>query len=154
MTELSEGKVMARKQKDEGVSPTNGEILPPARHVAPMRTPADVTAERKRLYRAAINGRVTVEEAAKLSFMLTGIRADLEADRPPQLEQIRGPCVDTIIINGVPSGDFLPKEEIDRLKSQFIEAPPAHIAGGPPMLKVFDGDAVEPEPDSEPSSAA
>ena len=38
--------------------------------------------ERKRLYRASINGKVSVEEAAKLSYMISGIRADLEADKP------------------------------------------------------------------------
>ena len=142
---------MARKRKTEGVPSTDqGEVLPPARFVAPLRKPADCTMERKRLYRAAINGRISIEEAAKLSYVLTSIRSDLEADQPPQIDQTRGPCVDTVVIHGVPSGTFLPKEEIDRLNSQFIEAPPAHIAG--PPMRVFDGDVVEP--DSEPSSAA
>jgi hypothetical protein len=106
--------------------------------------------ERKRLYRAVINGRVPVDEAAKLNYILTGIRNDLEADQPPQIDQIRGPCVDTVVIQGVPSGTFLPQEEIDRLNSQFIEQPPAHMAA-PPMLRVFDGDVVEAD---EPPSAA
>jgi hypothetical protein len=143
---------MGRKRKDEGVPSTDtAEVYPPARFVAPLRKPADCTMERKRLYRAAINGRISIEEAAKLSYVLTSIRSDLEADQPPQIDQTRGPCVDTVVIHGVPSGTFLPREEIDRLNSQFIEQPPAHITG-PPMLKVFDGDVVEP--DSEPSSAA
>ena len=116
MTEPNEDKPLGRKRKDEGVS---CEILPPARHVAPLRTPADVTMERKRLYRLAMNGKVSVDEVAKLSYVLTTIRTDLESDRPPQLDQITGPCVDTIIINGVEPGTFLPKEEIDRLKSQL-----------------------------------
>jgi hypothetical protein len=143
---------MGRKRKDEGVPSTDtAEVYPPARFVAPLRKPADCTMERKRLYRAAINGRISIEEAAKLSYVLTSIRSDLEADQPPQIDQTRGPCVDTVIITGVARGEFLPKDEIDRLNSQFIEAPPAHIAG-PPMLKVFDGDVVKP--DSEPSSVA
>ena len=138
---------MGRKRKDEGVPSTDtAEVFPAARHVAPLRKPADVTRERKRLYRATLNGRVPVEEAARLSYLLTGIRNDLEADQPPQIDQTRGPCVDTVVIHGVPSGTFLPKEEIDRLNSQFIEQPPAHIAG-PPMLKVFDGDVVEADQD-------
>ena len=97
-----------------------------------------------------MNGKVSVDEVAKLSYVLTTIRTDLESDRPPQLDQITGPCVDTIIVNGVEPGTFLPKEEIDRLKSQFIEQPPAHIAGGPPMLKVFDRDDEPSTDDSEP----
>jgi hypothetical protein len=143
---------MGRKRKSEGVPSTGqGEVLPAARHVAPLRKPADVTRERKRLYRATLNGRISVEEAARLSYLLTGIRNDLEADAPPDIEQAPGGyVVDTVIINGVPPGTFLPKEEIDRLNSQFIEAPPAHLAARP-MLKVFDGEA---DHDSEPSSAA
>ena len=146
---------MGRKRKNAEVSSTDkAEVLPPARHVAPLRRPADVTLERKRLYRAVINGRVPVDEAAKLNYILTGIRADLEADQPPQIEQtIHGPCVTSVVIHGVPSGTFLPQEEIDRLNSQFIEQPPAHIAG-PPMLKVFDGEAVEADQKPEPPQAA
>ena len=145
---------MGRKRKDEGVPSTDtAEVYPPARFVAPLRRPADVTTERKRLYRAVINGRVPVDEAAKLNYILTGIRNDLEADQPPQIDQTRGPCVDTVIIQGVPSGTFLSKDEIDRLNSQFIEQPPAHIAG-PPMLKVFDGEAVEADQKPEPPQAA
>ena len=41
---------MGRKRKDEGVPSTDkAEVLPAARHVAPLRKPADVTMERKRL---------------------------------------------------------------------------------------------------------
>ena len=97
---------MARKRKDEGVPQADrGEVLPPARFVAPLRKPADVTMERKRLYRAVLNGRVPVDEAAKLNYMLNGIRADLEADAPPNIDQVPGGyVVDTVVINGVPSG--------------------------------------------------
>jgi hypothetical protein len=151
MTEPSGSKSMARKRKTEGVPSTDqGEVLPPARFVAPLRKPADCTMERKRLYRAAINGRISIEEAAKLSYVLTSIRSDLEADQPPQIDQTRGPCVTSVVIHGVPSGEFLPQEEIDRLNSQFIEQPPAHLTG-PPMLKVFDGEANQ---DPEPPQAA
>lgn len=141
---------MARKRKDEGVPQADrGEVLPPARFVAPLRKPADVTMERKRLYRAVLNGPVPVDEAAKLNYMLNGIRADLEADAPPNIDQVPGGyVVDTVVINGVPSGTFLPQEEIQRLKSQFVEVPPAHIAG-PPMLKVYDNgddDFEQPPP--------
>ena len=123
-------------------------------NVMPLRRPADVTRERKRLYRAVLNGKVTPDEGARLSYMLTSIRNDLEADQPPQIEQAPGGyVVDTVIINGVPPGTFLAKEEIDRLNSQFIEQPPAHIAG-PPMLKVFDGDVAEADQDLESPSAA
>jgi hypothetical protein len=152
MTEPIRVKRMSRKRKTNEVpSDDTAEVYPAARHVAPLRKPADVTRERKRLYRATLNGRISVEEAARLSYLLTGIRNDLEADAPPQIDHTRGPCVDTVVIHGVPSGTFLPKEEIDRLNSQFIEQPPAHITG-PPMLKVFEGDVVEPDP--EPSSTA
>jgi len=152
VTELIEVKPMGRKRKNAEVPSTDkAEVLPRARHVAPLRKPADVTLERKRLYRAVINGRVPVDEAAKLNYILTGIRADLEADQPPQIEQtIHGPCVTSVVIHGVPSGTFLPQEEIDRLNSQFIAQPPAHITG-PPMLKLFDGEADQ---DPEPPSAA
>ena len=86
--------------------------------------------------------------------MLTSIRSDLEADAPPQIDQAPGGfVVDTVIINGVAPGTFLPKEEIDRLNSQFVEVARAHIAG-PPMLRVFDGDVVSRAgQDPEPSSA-
>ena len=85
---------------------------------------------------------------------MTGIRNDLEADAPPDIEQaLGGYVVDTVIINGVPPGTFLPKEEIDRLNSQFAEVPPAHISG-PPLLRVFDGDVVEADQDPEPPQAA
>src|SRR4051812_18969445 len=57
MTELSADKSMARKRKTDGVSLDKAqEVLPEARFVAPLRKPADVTMERKRLYRAVING--------------------------------------------------------------------------------------------------
>ena len=146
---------MSRKRKtDEVPSNDTAEVYPRARHVAPLRKPADVTRERKRLYRATINGRISVEEAARLSYLLTGIRNDLEADAPPDIEQaLGGYVVDTVIINGVPPGTFLPKEEIDRLNSQFAEVPPAHISG-PPLLRVFDGDVVEADQDPEPPQAA
>ncbi len=100
-----------------------------------------------------MNGRISVDEVAKLSYVLTTIRADLEADQPPEIKEINGLHVDTINVYGVEPGKFLPKEEIDRLKSQFIEKPPAHIAGGLPMLKVYDNTAVE-DPDPDPSEAA
>ena len=125
---------MPRKPKSEV-------IPPPARFVAPLKTPGDVTMERKRLYRAA--GRISIDEAAKLSYVLTTIRADLEADQPPEIKEINGLHVDTVIVNGVPSGEFLAPEEIDRLKSQFIEQPPPHIAGGVPMLKLYDRNDVD-----------
>ena len=106
------------------------------------------------MYRAVINGRIPVDEAAKLNYILTGIRADLEADQPRDIDQAPGGYfVDTVIINGVPPGTFLPIEEIQRLESQFIEQLPTHMAA-PPMLKVYDGDVVEADQDSEPSSAA
>ena len=143
---------MARRRKsEEGVPSTQqGEVLPEARFVAPLRKPGDVTKERKRLYRAVINGRISPDNAARLSYMLTSIRSDLEADTPPVIDQIRGPCVTSVVIHGVPSGTFLPKEEVDRLNSQFVEQPPAHITGRP-MLKLLDGEA---EQDPEPPQAA
>ena len=63
---------MGRKRKDAEVpAPDKAEVFPAARHVAPLRKPADVTRERKRLYRATINGRISADEAARLSYMLT-----------------------------------------------------------------------------------
>ena len=116
---------MGRKRKDEGYpQPKAAEVLPEARFVAPLRKPTDVT----RSENACIARQLTANlarEAARLSYMLTSIRSDLEADAPPQIDQTRGPCVDTVIIHGVPTGTFLPKEEIERLNSQFIEQPPA-----------------------------
>ena len=129
---------MGRKRKDEGVPSTDtAEVLPPARFVAPLRRPADVTMERKRLYRAVINGRVPVDEAAKLNYILTGIRTDLEADQPPQIDQTpRSVCRHGRHPRRAVAALSCRKEEIDRLNSQFIEQPPAHIAG-PPMLKAL-----------------
>ena len=124
-------------------------LLPEARFVRPMRKPADITAERKRLYRAAINGRVSVEEAARLSFILTSIRADLEADQPEISQTPQGPFVSEIHIHGVPPGTFLSQEEVDRLAAQHApplpEAPPSR-----PMLRLFENEDVDdvelPEP--------
>ena len=142
---------MGRKRNSEEAPPANqGEVLPPARHVMPLRKPSDVTMEQKRIYRAALNGKIGTDELTRYTYALKEIRAGLEADAPPQIDQTtRGPCVEAVIINGVPHGTFLPQEEIDRLNSQFIEPPPAHIAG-PPMLKVFDNvdddDSEQPPP--------
>ena len=96
------------------------------------------------MYQGCLNGRVPVDEAAKLNYMLTGIRTDLEADEPPQIDQTRRPLSSTRSSStACRRGTFLPKEEIDRLNSQFVEQPPAHIAG-PPMLKVFDVMSTRP----------
>ena len=144
---------MGRKRKDEGGTLYDkAEVWPAARHVAPLRKPADVTAERKRLYRAVLNGRVSPGRGCPALLPPTSIRSDLEADMPPQIDHAPGGyVVDTVIINGVAPGTFLPKEEIDRLNSQFVEVPPAHIAG-PPMLKVFDN--VDDDTGEEPPPQA
>ena len=147
-------------------------MFPPARLVAPLKTPGDVTTERKRLYRLTVNGKVAVEEAAKLSYMLTGIRADLEADMPPVIEHGPdiGPIVDTINIIGVPSGwsvtnlfgseAHIPTETLHRLRellpadaflppseTGFLSPPPAP-SDLRPYLRIVDGtdDAPDPPP--------
>jgi hypothetical protein len=137
---------MGRKRKVEGVPP---EIQPPARHVTPLRHPGDVSRERQRLYRLVLNGKITVEEGAKLSYILTSIRADLEADLPPDIALAPGGyVVDTVNIIGVPSGTFLTKEEVEASLSQFAPEPPpsGSITRALPMLKVYESAEEDEEP--------
>ena len=47
--------------------------------------------------------------------------------------------VDTVIVDGVAPGTFLPKEEME---PEFASAP---TSAGPPLLRVADGDVVEAE---------
>ena len=71
---------MARKRKDEGY-PQQKCCRRRAMSRRSERQPR-APLERKRVYRTTESGKVAVEEAAKLSYMLTGIRTDLEADTP------------------------------------------------------------------------
>ena len=170
MTELLEDKTLARKRKDEGSPPDQmQELLPAARHVAPLNKPGDVTKERKRLYRATINGKIAADEAARLNFMLTGIRADLEADMPPVIEHGPdiGPVVDTINIVGVPSGwsvtnlfgseAHIPTETLHKLRELLPAdafAPPSETgflsppspSDVRPFLRLLDNDTPETPP--------
>ena len=109
----------------------------PARHAMPLNTPQNVLRELTRLYRMGLNGKIQPDEMTKFAFVLREIRAGLEAIAPPTLDHVEGLVVDTVIINGVPSGTFLSKEEIDRLNSQFVETPPPHISSLP-MLRVIE----------------
>ena len=130
-----------RRGPTPGNSPNGGEVLPPARHVAPLRTPADCTTERKRLYRAYLNGKVSIEEAAKLSYMIGGIRADLETDAI--IDQPGAVFQTEITITGVPCGG-----QVDEETGKIIYAD-GELATLPP----YAGFVATPEfPEAEPSA--
>ena len=124
--------LLSRHRKLELILP-NGTVDRPAKftkNTAKLNTPRAITREMARLYRSVHNGKVQIEAATRLVFILDkiGHRLDGEAQADPTQSGYR---VDTIIVTGVPSGEMLSIEEIRRLESQFTEQPPAPVMGEP-----------------------
>lgn len=146
--------------------PKEKDGYPAARHVAPLRTPADVTQERKRLYRATINGHVNVEDAAKLSYMLGAIRADLESDNPVIEQAENGGFGSNVTVNVVtvpreafvtPSGGLADAETAQMLwdehRKREAEAGLPLLPPSRPLLKVLDGEIEDPPRSGAPPAA-
>jgi hypothetical protein len=110
----------------------------------PLRKPADVTMEQKRVYRLALNGQIGTDELTRLTYALKEIRSSMIADAPPDIALAPGGfVVDTVNIIGVPSGTFLSKEAVEASLSQFEPEPPPSgtITRSPPMLRLYEPDA-------------
>jgi len=124
-------------------------ILEP-KHTRALNSPRAIRQEMCRVYRAAINGHVTPGEGTRLIFMLREINAALAAE-PQSLPM--GSYVHTVNVVGIPSGVFLPKDEIEESLSQFDPAPLEDFppSRSMPMLKVITDDS---DPESEPPKAA
>ena len=115
-----------------------GHYLAPARQTTAL---SSVATEQGRIYRLAINQRITSAEAARFAYILREIRCSLEAVPEPVV--VEKPPM-TVSIVTVPEGHFFSENEMRKMSGM----PPIHVIEHTPEKHLDDWRA--PEPVSEP----
>ena len=127
----------------------------PYKNTPALNTLRGIRREQGRVYRGVASNRIASDEGTRRIFILdkmrVGLLSEMESESRSQLPGGKcNCCVKEVYINGVPSGEYLPKEEINRLNSQFDPPPLEEHPPSRPMLKVFSDEDTEPEPEPEP----
>jgi hypothetical protein len=125
--------------------------LDPSRHVMPLNTPTNVSAEMCRVYRAFWNQKLTVDVMSKLIFALERIRtarvaeAEMAEQRANNATTTDHQSVSVINIIGIPPGYHFTPEEAAAFTAPDL--PPSwDQAPAKSPWRVIEHSAIEPEP--------
>jgi hypothetical protein len=159
-SDASMATIFAQSVEDIALDPLPKRQRLSPRNRMPLNTARDIFRETTRVYRLALNGKIPLDAATKLVFMLRearcGVEAvdEAEAAARAQIVDSEPPvCVTSINITSIPSGEFsMPREDcqlidalhradaIDRAWALTGETPPApHLSTG-----FADADTGEP----------